>query len=142
MLFDLAEANNSGMILLTESHWNKNIPDEVINRKGWTIVRSDIVKRICGGVVGIIREDFPIRAKLNLSTSYCEVMVINFSTINLINVTIYRPPECPFEHFSSALDQTNKWIKNIECNGDTPKVLVNGDFNFRFMSCLGTRNTP
>lgn len=87
----MAEANNSCMILLTESHLNSNIPDCILTKEGWTVIRADREKRICGGVIGIVRYEFPIGAKLSFSTSYCEVIDMYFSSINLINITIYRP---------------------------------------------------
>ena len=69
LIFDLAKENKSGIILLTESHWNKNVHNDLISSKGWTVFRSDRDKRICGGVLCLAREEFPVGSTFSYSTT-------------------------------------------------------------------------
>ena len=41
LIFDLAKDNNAGIILLTQSHLNKNVHNDLIASKGWTVFRTD-----------------------------------------------------------------------------------------------------
>ena len=108
-LHDLASDKNAGLIILTESHLHKNIHDDLISRDGWTVVRTDRVNRICGGVVCLVKDDFPIGGQLSFSTSYCEVLGIYLSSINVVNITVYRPPGCPLNHFIIAMNKIKSW---------------------------------
>ena len=60
-------------------------------------------------------------------------MGIFFPTINLVNITVYRPPECPINRFTLVLRKIKEWISTIETSG-MPTILLNGDFNFRFLT--------
>ena len=59
---------------------------------------------------------------------------IHIPQINMINVTIYRPPHCPMNFFMEIIDKLENWIKSIEDSGDRPIVSINGDFNLPFMN--------
>ena len=134
LIYDLANNHNAGIILLTESHLNSNISDDLLANSGWSVFRTDRSKRMCGGVLCLASEEFPVGSKLTFSTSYCEVIGIYFSSLNILNITIYRPPDCPYEHFATILEKCRQWITELEQSGIRPIILLNGDFNFRFLT--------
>ena len=54
-------------------------------------------------------------------------------SINTVNITIYRPPSCPFNLFVDAMNKIEDWLLYLEKLNIRPIVLFNGDFNFPFM---------
>ena len=139
-LYDLAKANNASMICLTESHLYDRINDFEISSDGWTILRSDRSNRLGGGVVNMIKSEFLINSKFSYSNSYCETLCVHIKLINLISVTIYRPPQCPADLFIEVIDKIEEWINQIENDGDRPILLINGDFNLPFMGIWDEEN--
>ena len=49
-------------------------------------------------------------------------------------ITVYRPPSCGEDMFSDCINTISKWLKIIVSNiRKTPKIFLNGDFNFPTM---------
>ena len=125
LIFDLAKDNNAGIILLTESHLHKNIHNNLISSRGWSVFGSDRDKRMCGGVLCLAREEFLVGLQFSFSTTHCEILGIYLSNINVANITIYRPPDSPYEHFLEILNKARNWISELESSGIRPKILLN-----------------
>ena len=81
-----------------------------------------------------MRNELPIGEKFSFSTSVCEILGIYLPSINLVNVTVYRPPNSNFDNFNQVISKLRTWLSNLEDRKIFPTIIVNGDFNFRFMS--------
>ena len=102
-LFDLAKMKNSSLICLTETHLNNNISDFEILSEGWNIVRCDRAKRLCGGVAIYYSDIYSIIDRTSFSNSYCEMVGIYISELNLAVIIVYTTPNSKLKHFLEIL---------------------------------------
>ena len=84
-------------------------------------------------MINIIKSDFLVNSNLSYSNSYCEILCLHIKSINLICITVYRPPNCPSNLFTEVIDKIEVWINSIENDGERPTIFINGDFNLPFM---------
>ena len=119
---------------MTESHLNEYISNNEIDIKDWTVHRSDRSKRIGGGILSYVKNHLIVSDKIVFSNSYCEILGFYIPNINLLNLTIYRPPNCPSEKFCEVIKLSTEWLNNFEKRKINPIINFNGDFNFPFMS--------
>ena len=135
ILLDLATSNDVFCICLCESHLSDNVQDSELISSGWNIIRSDRKERIGGGVAIYLDERIPISEKLSFSNSMCETTGVFLPLSDLIIITVYRPPSCVPDKLEECFNVISKWLKNIvNTTGKTPKIFINGDFNFPSMS--------
>ena len=134
-LADLAKQKNSFLMCLTETHLNESISNNELVNSHWDIIRADREIRQCGGTAILYRSDIIIDHGniLKVSNSYCEMICCFFPSINLANITIYRPPGCPTIKFQDTLNQAEDWITKLEKAAHKPTILLNGDLNLPFM---------
>ena len=99
---------NASIICLTETHLNEKVLDDEILKEGWNIARCDRTKRQCGGVLCFVKNELPIGEKFSYSTSVCEILGIYLPSINLVNITVYRPPNSNYEHFNNVIVKIKK----------------------------------
>ena len=125
-------AKNCFMLNFTESHLNKYISQSKSEIQGWEQLRCDRKNRLGGGVICYVRDTLPICNSLLHSNSYCEVVCFNIPSLNMLNITIYRPPGCPKEKLDDAMKTISEWVHNNETS-NSPRIIFNGDFNLPFM---------
>ena len=131
MLFEEAKTNNSVIICLTESHLNADISDEEIGMSGYRVFRSDrAAGRKSGGVVVYIRDDHAASAQSLISGSngFVEWTIIHLLSANTVIACVYRPPNCPTNHFTEFIDSFCTTLEQLD--SPMPNIILNGDFNF------------
>ena len=143
-LSELASENNSLIISLTESHVNENILDAEIAIKGYDIFkrnRQTGIKK--GGILTYIRSDMAVSAKELTSGSIgmIEYLCIYIKDINVLLVTVYRPPENNNQNFTQVLKNIDDCIKSLE---SYPSIIFTGDMNLpniNFLNGEATNNS-
>ena len=130
VLKDLSNYYDANMIIITESHLNEYISSEELYINDWSLHRADRAHRIGGGVAIYVKNDILLTDKFTFSNSYCEIVGFYLPKLNLINITIYRPPGCPTGKFKEIIEISDKWINELENRNINPIINLNGDFNF------------
>ena len=78
---------------MTETHLSDSVVNAEVNIPGYTLYRSDRVGRTHGGTCVFVRDDLAAQLLLSHSNSVCESLVVKVKTLDLILVSIYRPPD-------------------------------------------------
>ena len=112
-LSDLATENNSYIITMTESHLSDCVSDHEIAIEGWSSHRSDRVIRSGGGVITYCRDNLIVSDEHNYSDSISESICLYISNLNMIIVTVYRPPNCDQHSFKKNLLSIDKWLEKM-----------------------------
>ena len=112
---------------LTESHLNTNIKDAEVHITNYTCFRSDRNNTIKGGVITYIKDELaPLTEVLTTSSiANTEMLVLQIKRLDLILVTIYRPPACT--DFKPTVDHLRITLENLP--PPLPTILITGDFN-------------
>ena len=76
MLGEIAAEMNAGVIMLTESHLNKDIIDAEVKISGFDIYRTDRINFKNGGVAIFIRTELNLGVKTLLSLSHNKIEVL------------------------------------------------------------------
>ena len=103
-LRDLARLSTPLGIVLTETHLSDSVLSAEVSILGYTLYRSDRQGRTHGGTCVYVRDDLAAQLLLSHSNSVCESLVVKVKTLDLILVTIYRPPYSSLEKFRDAID--------------------------------------
>ena len=128
-LRELAYEQNAIIITLTESHVRDDILDAEIAIKGYDLFKRNRQAGIRqGGVVTYIRSDFADSAKEVASGSIgkIEYLCIYIESINVLLVTVYRPPENNCRHFREVINEINNCINSLDLY---PSIIFTGDLN-------------
>ena len=134
-LQELAHNDNAWVISITESHLKPYVTDQEIAIENYVPCRTDRANnRKKGGIINYIREDIIPNSSVLVSHSneYVELQIIYFKTQHLLLATLYRPPDCPTQMFSDALQILQQQLDNF--NFPTPDIILIGDFNFPFIN--------
>ena len=115
---------------MTETWLNDTIKEDV-EIKGHTIFRSDRKNIKRGGVATYLNEKLEAIQLAALSHGKCELIAIYISSIQTVNIVIYRPPKTASEEFNIILEKLRD-IMNVIRNPD-PTIIMSGDFNFPFV---------
>jgi hypothetical protein len=117
-------------VCITESHLTAEVKDGEIQISEMTIFRCDRESTKKGGVVIYVNNKFAASTEviLSSSTGLVEMLVLKITRLNLILVTIYRPPRCPINDFSMAFTELERILN--EQQAPTPNIIITGDFNF------------
>ena len=118
---------------MTESHLSEKISDHEINIEGWSSHRADRINRNSGGVITFCRENLIISDENIYSDSTSESLCLYISNMNMIMITIYRPPNCDKISFKNNLSSIDRWIEKIMKNHCDATICVTGDFNLGFL---------
>ena len=130
----LAIMRNPLTIVLTETHLNPNILDAEVNIPGNTLHRSDRVGRTHGGTCAYVRTDLATQLLLVHSNAVCESLVLKIKTLDLVLVSIYRPPDSSVEVFGEALKLCQEALNDaFEKDPKVNDILQFGDYNFSFI---------
>ena len=125
----MAREQNSLILSLTESHINESILDAEIAINGYDIFKRNRQAGIRkGGIITYIRNDIAVSAKELASGSIgmIEYLCIYIKDINVLLVTVYRPPENNSQYFTQVLRNIDNCIKNLE---SYPSIIFTGDMN-------------
>ena len=108
----MARRINPLSILLTESHLNDNILSAEVSIPGYTLYRSDRVGHTHGDTCSYMRDDLATQLLLSrtCSNSVCESLILKVKTLNLLLVTIYRPPDSSLTEFKDAINVAKKLL--------------------------------
>ena len=131
MLAEKAQDENIGIITITESHLHSNFLEGEIQIKGFTNYRADRADGVRkGGVITYIRDDLLPGTQLKDSGSIgnIEFLVLHMKEINLILITVYRPPTSKPADFKTVIDRIRRVL--LLCDSPTPRIAVTGDLNF------------
>ena len=134
-LRDLTILKNPLIIVLTETHLNSNILNAEVNIPGYTLYRSDREGRTHGGTCIYTRNDLATQQLVSHSNSVCETLVLKVKTLEIILVSIYRPPDTSLEAFTEAISLSKAAIDDtLEKDPKTKTILQFGDYNFPCIS--------
>lgn len=116
------------IVAFTESHLNHNIKDAEVTIAGYTSFRTDRTNTIKGGVITYIKDELAPYTEVNLSScvSNTEAQVLHIKRLDLIFITIYRPPACT--DFKTTLENIRIALDKIP--PPSPTIIITGDFNF------------
>ena len=95
-----AKENNAIMIALTETHLKDRISDYEINIDGFSSIRSDRSVREGGGIVTYMKDHLTVSDDYSDSDSMNNLLCIYINEINVVLITLYRPPDSTKESFT------------------------------------------
>ncbi len=131
ILNEEATTENAILIALTESHLKEYNFDSEIQLGGYTSFRTDRASnRKKGGVITYVLNTFSACVEILASGSntYVEYHMLYIKQIDLIVITLYRPPECPSNMFISPLEEIKIKLEGVSTC--LPNIVLTGDFNF------------
>ena len=95
----------------------------------------DRVSRTHGGNCAYLRTDLATQQLLVHSNSVCESLVLKIKTLDLLLVSIYRPPDSSLEEFGEAIQMCQDALNDaLEDDSRVKDILQFGDYNFSFIS--------
>jgi hypothetical protein len=113
---------------LTESHLNSSIFDAEVQIDGFQVFRADrSMDRKKGGVINYVKDNIACEVLSRGSNGTVEHLIIYLRKLNLVVVTIYRPPQCDNVEFNSVLDMVDQKLDAL--GAPMPTIIMNGDFN-------------
>ena len=131
MLNEKAIDENIGILTLTESHLHDDFLEGEIEMRGFTNYRADRANGVRkGGIITYVRHDLlpGLQVKEAGSIGNIEFLIIFIKELEMLLVTLYRPPSASSTDFKSAIAAIQREIESAE--GPTPRVALTGDFNF------------
>ena len=144
LLRNLFEGKKVDIISFSETWLNVNIIDEMLDFKGYNLIRNDrkwtdadtsAKAKKGGGICTYIREGLSfilnVIPNLNVSTvdiecQCCEIVLANQK--NTLFMNTYRPPQGNVDTFVKSVDQA---LENIDTNKED--IIMMGDFNIDFL---------
>ena len=127
--------SNPLSIVLTETHLSDSVLSAEVSIPGYALFRSDRESRTHGGTCIYVRNDLATQVLACHSNSVCETLVLKVKTLDLILVSVYRPPDSSLKHFREAIDICKNSIdKAMEQDPKLTTILQLGDYNFPFIS--------
>ena len=130
MLKELAHHENAIFLALTETHLHKDHLDAEINMENYTAIRANRHIRSHGGVANYIRNDTAANMETldSFSNGKTELLGVHLKNLNLLVITIYRPPNTTLENFNQAITRLTEILKNPP--NQSVEIMITGDFNF------------
>ena len=104
-LTERCENENILLMILNESHLDKDILDEEINIPNFKVIRSDRIERKCGGVAIYIGSPLEAKNVKSFSNSVCELLICYIEKLNLHIISIYRPPKTTSDKLNPCLTE-------------------------------------
>lgn len=130
-LGELSKDNDYLIPSPTETHLSEEIKDEELRIENYTLYRTDRKDRTHGGIALYLRYDVAPSAKIlcSFSDSKNELLIVRVPKVNIIMVTVYRPPNSDHEKFSSILGKITEKLEESET-----KIIMLGNFNLSIIS--------
>ena len=109
--------------------------DAEVSITNYTLYRADREGRSHGGTCIYVRNDLAATMLLAHSNSVCETLVVKVKTLDMVVVSIYRPPDSSTEKFREAMTLCQDTITDtLESNPKIQDILQLGDYNFPFIT--------
>ncbi|KAK4325511.1 hypothetical protein Pmani_003961 [Petrolisthes manimaculis] len=126
----MAVEENLLFLALTETHLTYEHLNAEINMNHYSVYRADRQGRSHGGVANYIREDIAASAEVltSFSNGTTELLVVFMKSINLLAITLYRPPNTTHGTFRQITQKIEQILSTLP-NPNT-EVIMSGDFNF------------
>ena len=131
MLNEISIEEKVGIIALTESHLNSKYHEGEISINNFNHYRTDRSEgKRGGGVIVYVRNELSpgIEVLMSESIENIELLVLNIKAINLVLVTIYRPPNAQTEALLEVLSKIKQCLSNQFPSTHT--LALCGDLNF------------
>ena len=109
---------NAIFLALTETHLHKDHLDAEINMENYTAIRADRHIRSHEGVANYIRNDMATNMETldSFSNGTTELLGVHLKNLNLLVITIYRPPNTTLGNFNQAISRLTEILKNPQTN--------------------------
>ena len=123
--------SDADIVAVSETWFNKNIPDSCVAIDGYNLIRKDRVNKKGGGVCFYVRNDIICKKchfeSCNLWIEIEWIQVIYADTVYYISCCYYplKPRHTPDQFIS----QLRSNLDTIMANNDCCTVIVTGDFN-------------
>ena len=116
-------------ILAVVESWLKNhIADAQIHLPNYQTLRSDRESSARGGTLLYIHNNLPTSKVNTFDDDFCEAVICNIDSENIVVAAVYRPPNTPVESFTNMLNFLQTHItKESKCKHKD--LLILGDFN-------------
>ena len=136
----LVQNKNEYDLICISEHFLHQDEIECLSIKDYTVASSFCRKsRSHGGTLILSKKEIKSVERTditNLSMEMtCEISAIEIKKLNLIIVTIYRPPESNMQVFVNILENILKILSKKTCS-----VILNGDFNVNFNKFTNNKN--
>ena len=133
------EDSSAEIMCLTETHLHSCtsgceycVNDSEIAITNYSIVRCDRVNRKGGGCALYISNKYTTKVLDCFSTGAVELASVKVESLDLLLLTIYRPPRASENDFRQVMDKAREVI--ISQPTPTPNIIISGDFNFPFIN--------
>ena len=134
MLQDMAHDENLLFLSLTETHLKQDHLDAEVKIENYTIFRADRKQRSHGGAAMYIREEEAATTELlaNFSNGTTELLALLIKELDLVLVTMYRPPNTLTHQFQEMASKLVEILRNLPSL--STEVIITGDLNFPSLS--------
>ena len=120
------------IVSVVETWFGEDDSDEGVSLEGFNIYRADRKEKIDeGGAVIYVNDALEAQKISQISQINCEMVAVRIPEMNVVIITVYRPPSATKEDFKVIINEIDKIIQNLE--KPEPNILINGDFNFSFI---------
>ena len=119
-------------IALTETWLQPHISDAQVQIENFSILRSDRINRMGGGVSLYSHINYPVTSTRKFDDGICEGLFTKFPTVKMCIFVLYRPPSARKESFDRLLKFVESCV--AEEADDTYQLIVTGDLNFPFIN--------
>ena len=121
---------NSIGIALTETWLSEDIKDAEITIENFDIFRADRVNRSRGGAALYLRSDLNCKMVNNFSNSVVETVIVKCKKLDMIFISVYRPPNTKVCEWNQAVDFIISTVELSQSHGEYNRIMMAGDFNF------------
>ena len=120
------------IVSIMETWFGEDDSDEGVSLEGFNIYRADRKDKTDeGGAVIYVNDALEAQNISQISQSNCEMVAVRIPEMNLVVITVYRPPSAKKDDFKVIIEEIDKIMQNLE--KPEPNILINGDFNFSFI---------
>ena len=120
------------IVSIMETWFGEDDSDEGVSLEGFNIYRADRKDKTDeGGAVIYVNDALEAQNISQISKSNCEMVAVRIPEMNLVVITVYRPPSAKKDDFKVIIEEIDKIMQNLE--KPEPNILINGDFNFSFI---------
>ena len=117
------------IVSIMETWFGEDDSDEGVSLEGFNIYRADRKDKTDeGGAVIYVNDALEAQNISQISQSNCEMVAVRIPEMNLVVITVYRPPSAKKDDFKVIIEEIDKIMQNLE--NPEPKVLINGVLNF------------
>ena len=120
------------IVSVVETWFGEDDSDEGVSLEGFNIYRADRKEKIDeGGAVIYVNDALEAQKISEINQNNCEMVAVKIPEMNLVVITVYRPPSATNNDFEVIIKEIDTLIRKLE--KPEPNILINGDFNFSFI---------